>query len=198
LSVNPSVTYWIAALKAGDADAAQRLWDGYFQRLVALARGHLGEVAHGGADGDDVAQSVFKSLCFGAEQGRFPQVTDRDDLWTLLISMTAHKSRDLIRRERAQKRGGGRVLNETALAASQEPLGNIEEIVGAEPTPHFVAQVAEQCELLLSRLNEVERRTAEMKLQGFRNREIADRMACGLRTVERRLAAVRCTWTTRE
>ena len=32
-----SVTHWIHQLKAGDAAAAQKLWESYFQRLVNLA-----------------------------------------------------------------------------------------------------------------------------------------------------------------
>ena len=33
-----SVTYWIGQLKAGDQVAAQKLWEGYFEKLVRLAR----------------------------------------------------------------------------------------------------------------------------------------------------------------
>lgn len=179
-------------MKAGDADAAERLWERYFGRLLALDRNHLGIVAHGGADVQDVAQSVLKSLCLGAERGKFPQLTDRNNLWTLLVAMTAHKSIDLIRRERRLKRGGGRVLDEAALIAGKE---TIEDVVADEPTPHFAAQFAEQCQSLLSRLTDVERRTAELKLQAFTNQEIADQMDGGLRTVERRLRAVRLVWT---
>ncbi len=195
MSTDPSITHWIAALKTGDAGAAQHLWDGYFQRLIVLASGHLGMGARGGSDGEDVAQSVFKSLCLGAERGKFPQLNDRDNLWALLVAMTTYKSRDLIRREQYLKRGGGRVLNQGALAASDETVARIEDFVGREPTPEFVAEVAEECESLLSRLSDVRRRTAELKLQGFTNQEIADRMDCGLRTVERRLSAVRLAWT---
>jgi hypothetical protein len=36
-----SVTFWIGQLKAGDSLAAQKLWEGYYSRLVALARARL-------------------------------------------------------------------------------------------------------------------------------------------------------------
>ncbi len=189
-----SVTHWIAGLKVGDALAAERLWKSYFQRLTALARGHLGIAVCGGADNEDVAQSVFKSLCLGAGRGKFPLLTDRGNLWALLVVMTANKSRDVLRRERYLKRGGGRVLHEGALAASEEALSHIADVIDREPTPEFAAQVAEECEALLSRLDDVWRRTAELKLQGFSNQEIADQMDCGLRTVERRLHVVRLAW----
>jgi DNA-directed RNA polymerase specialized sigma24 family protein len=194
MAIDQSITHWIAGLKTGDTDAAQRLWDRYIRGLLALARCHLGAIAIGGADEEDVAQSVFKSLCLGAQRGKFPDLLDRNNLWTLLVVICAYKSRDLIRREKCLKRGGGRVLNEAALAASEEPFDRIEEVIRSEPTPEFAVQVAEQCELMLSQLTDVRRKTAEFKLQGFTNREIAEQMGCGLRTVERRLEDVRRSW----
>jgi hypothetical protein len=38
MSSSGSVSIWIAELKNGDGLAAQRLWEGYFSRLVGLAR----------------------------------------------------------------------------------------------------------------------------------------------------------------
>ncbi len=188
---DPTVTHWIAGLKSGDADAAQRLWDRYFNRLIDLARNHLCVAAHGGADGEDVAQSVFKSLCLGAERGKYPQLSDRDSLWMLLVAMSTHKSRDLLRHNGRLKRGGGRVLDEAALLAGDESISGIEEIIQRDPTPEFAAEIAEECQRLLSRLNNVERQTAQLKLQGLANQEVAAEMECGLRTIERRLRAVR-------
>jgi RNA polymerase sigma factor (sigma-70 family) len=194
LKGHSSVTRWIVNLKAGDAEAAQRLWAGYFQRLVNLAQSHLGSVAHGAADEEDVAQSVFKSLCLGAARGKFAYLTDRNNLWALLVAMTANKAYELLRRENALKRGGGRVLDEAALAGRMEAIASIEEFTRQEPTPDFALEMAETCHELLSRLTDAERCTAELKLQGYENREIAERMDCGLRTVERRLDTIRRTW----
>src|SRR5262245_44675075 len=76
---------WIAQLKAGDAAAAQRLWEGYYRRMVGLARAKLRSVPRAAADEEDVALSAFDSFCQGAEGGRFPRLGDRDDLWQLLL-----------------------------------------------------------------------------------------------------------------
>ena len=80
-----SVTAWIGQICAGDHDVAQQLLQRYFQRLVALARQKLRGAPRGMADEEDVALSAFKSFCRGAEQGRFPQLSDRYDLWRLLF-----------------------------------------------------------------------------------------------------------------
>src|SRR5271165_6376539 len=66
-------------------------------------------------DLEDVALSAFASFCRGVEGGRFPQLADRDDLWRLLVTITARKALHLARDERNQKRGGGAVRDEAAL-----------------------------------------------------------------------------------
>jgi hypothetical protein len=83
-----SVTHWLGQLCAGDQAAAQPLWERYFQRLVDQARARLRATPRRVADEEDVALSVFDSFCRGAERGRFPQLSDRDDLWRLLVVIT--------------------------------------------------------------------------------------------------------------
>jgi hypothetical protein len=41
MSSHEPVSVWIAALRAGDAAAARRLWESYFARLVGVARQKL-------------------------------------------------------------------------------------------------------------------------------------------------------------
>src|SRR5882724_11425242 len=109
-----SITLWVGALKAGDHEAAQKLWERYFDRLVHVARAKLRAARRRGVDEDeeDAALSAFDSLCAGAARGRFPQLADRDDLWRLLVVITARKAGAQLRRDRRQKRGGDRVFAE--------------------------------------------------------------------------------------
>src|SRR4051794_24633865 len=74
MSSTGSVTHWLDHLQAGDPTAAEKLWDSYFQRLVALARARLQGVPRSAADEEDVALSAFDSFCRGAQRGRFPQL----------------------------------------------------------------------------------------------------------------------------
>src|SRR6516162_5737990 len=94
-----SITYWLHQLQAGDQEAAQELWNRYFQRLVGLARSKLRGAPRRVADEEDVALSAFDSFCRHAEQGRFPDLADRDGLWRLLVVMTSRKSAHLLRDE---------------------------------------------------------------------------------------------------
>jgi DNA-directed RNA polymerase specialized sigma24 family protein len=193
-----SVTHWIDRLKAGDPDAAQKLWERYFRRLVGLARKKLRAAPRRAADEEDVALSAFDSFCRGAEKDRFPQLHDRLDLWQLLVLLTARKAVDLAQHERRQKRGGGAVIDEAALpypSDSSTQGAALEQFPAPEPTPAFAAQVADECRRLLERLDSPDlRQVALLKVEGYSNEEIADRLDCGLRTVERRLRLIRTTW----
>src|SRR5260370_2188908 len=95
MSTTTSVTEWIGQLKAGDQAAAERLWERYFRRLVGLAGKKLGGNRRRVADEEDVALSAFDSFCRGAGRGRFPLLSDRDDLWPLLLLITARKAADV-------------------------------------------------------------------------------------------------------
>src|SRR5215510_15571495 len=111
----PSVSHWIQQLKGGNEAAVQRLWERYFARLVELARQRLRGAPRRAADEEDVALSAFDSFCRRAEQGRFPRLGDREDLWRLLVLIAERKAIKLREHEQAAKRGGGRVRDESGL-----------------------------------------------------------------------------------
>jgi DNA-directed RNA polymerase specialized sigma24 family protein len=188
-----SVTHWLRELRAGNRTAAQQLWEGYFERLVRLARWRLQTSRRRVADEQDVALSAFDSFCRGAEQGRFPQLESRDDLWQILVVLTARKAMDLLAYERRQKRGGGQVRGESAFGDVDE--AGIEQIVGDEPDPEFAAQVSEECGRLLGQLDAELRVIALGKLEGYTNPEIAARLGCAPATIERRLRLIRSIWS---
>jgi DNA-directed RNA polymerase specialized sigma24 family protein len=196
MSCTGSVTEWIGRLKTGDQAAAQQLWERYFRRLVGLARHKLRATPRRAADEEDVALSAFDSFCRGAERGRFPQLGDRDDLWPLLVVITARKASDLHEQERRHKRGRGQVLGEAALPGTDaEGHSALEQILSREPTPAFASQVAEECRRLLSSLGDADlQQIAGWKMEGYTLAEIAARLGCVPRTVRRRLQRIRTIW----
>jgi RNA polymerase sigma factor (sigma-70 family) len=193
-----SVTTWVEQLRAGDRAAAQRLWERYFPRLVGLARQKLRGLPRRAADEEDVALSAFDSFCRGAERGRFPRLEGGDDLWALLVVITAGKAIDLRERETRQKRGGGRVGGDSVLdelLGDEDGAAGVGQVVGAEPTPALAAQVAEEFRRLLTLLPGDELRTVALrKMEGYTNAEIAIELGCADATVERRLKLIRSVW----
>ncbi len=192
-----SVTKWIAELKFGSEDAARKLWQRYFYSLVRLARGRLATTSKRVADEEDVAVSVFKSLCKGAKRGRFALLTNRDDLSRLLLTITRQKSVDHKRRETSQKRGGGQVRGESIFLQPGEArfAAGLDELVGKEPTPEYLAQVNEQFDALLGRLrNDALRDIALWRMEGYTNDEIAQQLRITTRSVERKLKLIREKW----
>ncbi|MGP0064556.1 MAG: ECF-type sigma factor [Isosphaeraceae bacterium] len=194
-----SVTRWIDGLKLGDQDAAQGLWERYFGRLVRLARARLARCTGADEDEEDAALSAFESFCAGLALGRFPRLADREDLWRLLVVITARKVSAQVDRRRAWKRGG---LMLRADAGGPKRDGDhrddnrLAELVGREPTPELAAMIAEEFRRLLERLGDDQlRRIALERMEGYTSDEIAERLGCARRTVARRLDLIRQLWT---
>ncbi|MEX2138166.1 MAG: ECF-type sigma factor [Pirellulales bacterium] len=193
-----SVTEWMGKLQGGDDEAARQLWRRYFGRLVELARRRLGTAPRRVADEEDVALSVFRCLCQGAERGQFADLSGRDELWRLLVVLTEHKVIDQRRAATGQKRGGGRVRGDSAFPepSDADSPGGFDQNAGNAPTPEFLAMLADEHERLMNSLTDERlRRIAESKLLGYTNGEIADELGLTRRSVERKLQRIRELWT---
>ncbi len=184
-----SVTCWITQLRAGDRAAADPLWQRYFERLVALARVRLLQSPRRAADEEDVALSAFHSFCQAAERGRFAKLDDREDLWRLLVALTTRKAAHLLRDGTRLKRGG------LSGGRAAEDAVDLDSLAAQEPGPEFIAEMAEQCRRLLDRLgDEMLRSVATWKMEGYTNEEIAVKLGCVPRTIERKLRLIRDIW----
>jgi DNA-directed RNA polymerase specialized sigma24 family protein len=201
-----SITEWLGNLREGDQAAAQPLWERYFSKLVTVARTKLRRMRRTTADEDeeDAALSAFNSFCAGAARGKFPQLADRDDLWRLLVVITARKAMAQANRQGRQKRGGGRVVEEAVLfghglGGADGSIAGLERIAADGPTPEFAAMMAEECRRLLDALDDESlKQVAVSRMEGYNNDEIAEQLGCARRTVARRLDLIRKTWLAAE
>jgi DNA-directed RNA polymerase specialized sigma24 family protein len=199
LEESGSVTQWIGALKAGDADALGPLWERYAGRLMRLARARrarLGGRPGAEADEEDAVLSAFAALHRGAAAGQFPELTDRGDLWRLLAVLTTRKVINQARRGAATKRGGGQVVRAADLATDPGASApGLDGLAAAAANPELIAQVAEETDRLLDRLGDNSlRQVALWKLEGYTNEEIRARLGCSLRTVTNKLELIRRRW----
>lgn len=199
MSEQGSITLWVQQLRAGQSAAAKPLWDRYYERLVRLARQKLGGLSRRMADEEDVVVTAFENFFRGVEQGRFPRLDDRDDLWQVLVMLTARKVANQYQQDMRKKRGGGRLRGESVFLSSGEYQCGIDQIVGSEPSPEFAGQVSEEYRMLLDRLqDDILRRIAVAKMEGYTNDEIARQLGVQTRTIERKLKLIRELWSSGE
>ena len=190
-----SITRCILMLKAGDREAAQKLWDAYFQRLVGLARARLRNTSRRATNEEDVALSAFDSFYRRAEQGRFPRLFDRNDLWQLLLMITVRKAIDLMQYERRRGGGRGKALTDMSELNGRE-VEHLTSVFGPsdEPSPEAVVIFQELTERLLGLLDDKLRTVARMKLDGYNNREIAETLGCHPETIRRKHERICHLW----
>ena len=193
------VTVWLRELEAGEQAAAQALYEHFVAQVLALARQRMPAKVRSVYDEDDVAVSAFQSLFRGVLEQRF-RFRDRTDIWRLLLTIAERKIALRIRHETRDKRDVRRVAeNSIFLPESPGKPSNREEsqksLLAREPTPEFAAEVADTCDALLAVLpDENSRQIALLKLENLTVEEIAAKLGCARRTVQRRLLVIRRAW----
>jgi DNA-directed RNA polymerase specialized sigma24 family protein len=191
------ITRWMVKLRDGNGQAAQALWDQYFERLAGYARRKLQHLPKRIADEEDIALSAMHSFCRGAAKGQYSRLQDRHDLWRLLATIAARKVHAQSRRSRAAKRGGGAVRGESVFSGADgaAPLG-IDQVLGRAPTPELANMVVEEYQRLLIELGDATlRHVAQLKFEGYTSDEIAKKLNCIPSTVESKLQRIRQLWS---
>ena len=143
---------------------------------------------------EDLAQEVLLELCAvlaAPDAGdRFPRLTSRENLWSLLVCFAARAAFDHNTKEsrRASVLAGGSALGEAAFAAFDT----------REPAPEFAVAIAELLGQLADENNPEQAETlqtiAVMKMEGYEHAEIAGRLGCSVKTVERKIELIRKIW----
>lgn len=185
----------LEGLKANSPEATQRVWADFHHLMVRYADQKLGGLPRRSADEDDVALSAMHSFYKGMQAGRFPDVSSNDDLLKILFVITDRKAKKEIRRQMTLKRGGGAVRGESVflqLGDETAGLNNLPE----NGTPFDLAhRLSIECQELLAMLNDdMLRKVALLKLQGYSTGEIAETLGVVNRTIERKLDMIRKQW----
>jgi RNA polymerase sigma factor (sigma-70 family) len=193
---NHSITEIIPGLMGGDSDAARVAWDRFFEKLCRVAAKRLSPGRLRAADDEDVAASAFASVCRRLKRGDYPSITNRDELWRLLARVAERKAYTMLRDEARQKRGQGKVSGESVfLDLGVSRAIGIDAVASAEPTPAFIVEMADTVGKMFSALDAQGRQLAKLKLQGYRNDEIAKKLGRSIATVERKLKLIRSIWS---
>lgn len=187
-----SVTFYMNQLREGDREGTDELWRRFYSRLVRLAHNRMNTKFQRVTSDEDVAAIAIAECFKSLEEGRCPELKDRDDLWSRLAQITERRALNEIRRQTSKKAGGGQVLGESVFLNVDEssPQG-IDGLPGKEPTPLYVDQLSITVNELLTGLNDQLRQIAILKMQGFTNREISKQVKVSIATVERKLGLLR-------
>jgi RNA polymerase sigma factor (sigma-70 family) len=180
------VTRLLRQLQAESPQAAGALWERFFARMLALARQRLHHRPRRVADEEVVVMVAFERFLRGVRQGRFRRLADRDDLWTILFTLTTRQAAQQLRDQGRDVRGGGEVRGGSALDRDvpDDEMGPVEAVALQESMARLLAALGDD-EL---------RRIALARMEGHSNAEIAGQIGRSEVTVERRLNLIREKW----
>lgn len=192
-SAEDSISGLVASLRRGSSAAADEAVRAMLPRLIGLARRMLAGRPQRFADAEDAVQSALLSFWRRAEAGRLDERLEAGGLWGLLAVMTTRKARRHLRRERAEKRGGGKVRGgvggpvDSQADASGDWWSDALAVVPA-------AEFDLLCEERLKSLEDELRQFALYRLLGYSTAEIAAMLGCTQRKVQRKIELVRLQW----
>jgi RNA polymerase sigma-70 factor (ECF subfamily) len=177
----------LADWRQGDERAADKLFERYVSRLIALVHSRLSTKLRNRVDPEDVVQSVYRVFFCGASQQEF--VLERSgDLWRLLAAITIKKLLSKVEFHKAQKRS---YTNDVYLADDASQFFVPVEVVSHEPGPDESATMMEEVQAVLEALDPLQRQIMELRLQGHGVEEIATEINRSQRTVRRTLEQAR-------
>lgn len=189
-----SITLVLKGMQGGSDEGFEFLYLRYFERIRKLVQHRLrGSITTLG-DSEDVALDSLHELFKGLMHGKYPDLADRGSFWKLLVTVACRNSLDEINKAAAQRRGGGKVLNESDFGTAASSTALFEQVAARTDAPDKEAIISESCACLLESLSSECQAIAIMKMANFSTDEICRALAIPKRTCERRLAEIRLKW----
>lgn len=173
-----SVSGWLYDLKEGDRSAVGKIWDRYFDRIVAFAKRKMGSVPRSVQDEEDFAIVAFAQFVEGAELGKFQRINDRADLWQIISMITLRRVLNANRRLGTRRR--------------EVEVEEIDQLLSA--SSDFLDGMNNDFNDLIQQLPERGQSIVRQKLMGFSNQEIASKLDMSVATVEREFRKIRERW----
>jgi DNA-directed RNA polymerase specialized sigma24 family protein len=169
------------------------IWDHFFRRLCAFAETKIYKRHRRLISADEIASNAFLALVDGIREKRFEKVRNRDELWKMLTLIAARKAVNLRKRHDRAKRGNGQIKGGSVFGAAG--INSVADFLQRDLAPDVGAQILDLSQQLLKRLPTDElRNVALWRMAGYSNVEIAEKLGCVERTVERKLNLIRAVW----
>ena len=168
--------------RAGDEQAAEKVYDRYAGRLLELAKDQIGQRLGRRVGEEDIVQSVFRTFFRRVRDGEF-HVDHSGTFWHLLASITLNKIRQKAKFHRAQKRDvRGEIYADLEQMASKEGACPFE----TDSVDLLMGELTD----LLHELNDRDREIVRLCLLGFSTSDIGQRVHRSRWTVRRVLDRV--------
>ncbi len=156
----------LAAARAGDVQAMDKLTARYEPALRTVAHFQLGSALRPYLDSIDLVQSVHRSLLLGLRNDRFA-IEQPEQLIALALTMVRRKIARHWRKMRRQK-------SATIQAGdTQSTVDLLSNLCSTDPTPQANAAIRDSISHLFERLSPYEQRLIELRLSGFSTSEAA-------------------------
>ncbi|TWT66257.1 RNA polymerase sigma factor [Posidoniimonas polymericola] len=172
----------IRRFRAGEEDAATALYSRYALKLQRLADRNTGSDLATRFDSDDVVQSVFRTF-FRRVQGGEYDLPDGEELWRLLLVLGLNKIRKLAAYHRAQRRNVG--------STQQAETSQMNLLPGLENPDLAIASLEEVIDEVTASLPPIHRQIVRLRIEGYKQSEIAATTQRTERTIERVLQTFR-------
>jgi RNA polymerase sigma-70 factor (ECF subfamily) len=182
---SPDERVLLDLLRKGDEEAARKLFNAYAERLLSLARWRISQRMARRVDPEDIVQSVFRTFFTRVKSGHLT-FEEQDDLSKLLVSITVRKTLRQIAFHRAAKRDPAMEVAQDDSSAQSLP-----DVESVEPSPEAEVVFVDLLEHFLARLEPRDRQILELRLQGYRTAEIAEKLNILDRTVRRTFEQIR-------
>ncbi len=167
----------MARVRAGDDSAETLVFRRYARRLVGLAARRFDARMREQIDVEDAVLSDCKSFFLRYRRDAF-ELSDWDELWTLLAMITLRKCSTRREHARAARRDVARERR-----GADEATGDL--AIDRGPTAEEAAMLAETVERLFAATEPIDRPVVELILTGYTAEEVAERCDCSVRTVGR-------------
>jgi RNA polymerase sigma factor (sigma-70 family) len=178
----------IHGLRDGNQQLLREFCAEYGDRLHRLAEKRMGGKLRRRVGPEDVVQSAYRTFLRRAQGSEFELPGDSEGLWRLLCAITLKKIYQKARAHRRLKRDYDKEVQVGSEAAEEAGLDNA--FVDPQPLPDEEAAFADQFEQLVTGLNSEEQQVVDLKLQGFTNEEVAERLSSSERTVRRMMKKI--------
>lgn len=168
----------VRRFRRGTADAATLLYFRYADHLLSLTAARIAPDLAARVDADDIVQSVFRTFFRRAAAGQY-EMPDGEDLWKLFLVIALNKIRSAAAYHKAAKRD---IRRTPGLEPGAEPAG---------PADDALAHLRLTIDELLAGMPDPQRAIVERRVEGYEVAEIAARVGCSQRSVERCLQTFR-------